>query len=104
MNNEVPTYFSRESNVTNSQLSSGCVIEGKVSDSLISRRSKIEKNASVEKAMIFTDSEIRSGAKVAYAIVDKHVIIEIGVKVEGTSEHPVVIPKYTVVREDVIQK
>lgn len=104
MNNEVPTYFSRESNVTNSQLSSGCVIEGKVSDSLISRRSKIEKNASVEKAMIFTDSEIRSGAKVAYAIVDKHVIIESGVKVEGTPKHPVVIPKYTVVREDVIQK
>lgn len=54
--------------------------------------------------MIFTDSEIRSGAKVAYAIVDKHVIIESGVKVEGTPEHPVVIPKYTVVREDVIQK
>lgn len=39
-----------------------------------------------------------------YAIVDKHVIIENGVKVEGTPEHPVVIPKHTVVTEDIIQK
>nr|WP_270318187.1 glucose-1-phosphate adenylyltransferase subunit GlgD [Lactococcus petauri] len=63
INNEVPTYFSRDSNVTNSQLSSGCVIEGHVSDSLISRRSKIEKNASVEKAMVFTDSELEAMLK-----------------------------------------
>jgi glucose-1-phosphate adenylyltransferase len=104
VNNEVPTYFSKESNVTNSQLSSGCIVEGNVKDSLISRRSKIEKNASVENTMMFTDSKIKSGAQVKYAIVDKHVVIENDVCVEGTLENPVVIPKNTIVTENIIQK
>lgn len=104
VNNEVPTYFSKESNVTNSQLSSGCIVEGNVKDSLISRRSKIEKNASVENTMMFTDSKIKSGAQVKYAIVDKHVVIENDVRVEGTLENPVVIPKNTIVTENIIQK
>ncbi|MEY8443134.1 glucose-1-phosphate adenylyltransferase subunit GlgD [Lactococcus ileimucosae] len=104
VSNEVPTYFSKESNVTNSQLSSGCIVEGSVTDSLISRRSKIEKNAVVEKSIVFTESEIRAGAKVKYAIIDKHVIIEHNVRIEGSLERPVVIPKYTVVSENIIQK
>ena len=104
VNNEVPTYYSKESNVTNSQLSSGCIVEGNVKDSLISRRSKIEKNASVENTMMFTDSKIKSGAQVKYAIVDKHVVIENDVRVEGTLENPVVIPKNTIVTENIIQK
>lgn len=104
INNEVPTYFSKESNVTNSQLSSGCIVEGEISSSLISRRTKIEKEASVEHSIIFTDTKIKAGAQVKYAIVDKHVVIENNVRVEGTLEHPIVIPKNKVVTEDIIQK
>ncbi|HAP15133.1 MAG TPA: glucose-1-phosphate adenylyltransferase subunit GlgD, partial [Lactococcus sp.] len=41
---------------------------------------------------------------VKYAIIDKHVVIEPNVRVEGSLERPVVISKHTVVTENIIQK
>ena len=101
--NEVPTYFAKESNVVNSQLGSGCIVEGQVKDSLVSRGSKILAGAEVEASLIFTSSKIKENAVVKYAIIDKNAVIENGVKVIGTAEKPVVIPKGTVVTEDVIE-
>lgn len=101
--NEVPTYFSENSKVVNSQLGSGCIVEGEVSNSLISRGSKIKEGSIIEDSMIFTDSEIKSGAVIKHAIIDKHVVIENNVRIEGTAGNPVVIPKHTVVTENVIQ-
>ncbi|MCL2114417.1 MAG: glucose-1-phosphate adenylyltransferase subunit GlgD [Streptococcaceae bacterium] len=101
--NEVPTYFSKDSNVVNSQLGSGCIIEGEVKDSLISRGSKVLKGAEVESALIFTSSKVKNDAVVKYAIIDKNAVIENGVQIIGTAEKPVVIPKGSVVTEDVIE-
>ncbi|MFC4651486.1 glucose-1-phosphate adenylyltransferase subunit GlgD [Lactococcus nasutitermitis] len=102
--NEVPTFFSEESNVVNSQLGSGCVVEGTVKNSLISRASTVEKGAVIENSLLFTDSEVKENSNIKYAIIDKHVVIENGVSVIGTAEKPVVIPKGTIVTEDVIQR
>ena len=101
--NEVPTYFSKDSQVVNSQLGSGCVIEGQVKDSLISRGATIKKAATVENSLIFTSSEIKEAATINYAIIDKHVVVEKGISVIGKAEKPIVIPKGTIVTEDVIQ-
>lgn len=100
--NEVPTYFSKKSEVINSQLGSGCIVEGKVKDSLISRGSKIGEGADVENSLIFTNSEIKTDAVIKYAIIDKNVVIENGVSIIGSADKPVVIPKGAVVTEDVI--
>lgn len=101
--NEVPTYFSPESSVENSQLGSGCIVEGSVKDSLISRASVVEAGATVEASLLFTNSKVKENAVVKYAIIDKNVVIENGVSVIGTKEKPVVIPKGSVVTEDVIE-
>jgi glucose-1-phosphate adenylyltransferase len=100
--NEVPTYFAKDSNVVNSQLGSGCIIEGSVKNSLISRGANILGSAQVESSLIFTSSEVKDGAVVKYAIVDKNSVIENGVRVIGTAEKPVVIPKGTVVTDDIV--
>lgn len=100
--NEVPTFFSKDSEVVNCQLGSGCIIEGKVTHSLISRGSKIGKNSITEHSLIFSGSKVKEGATVKYAIIDKSVVIENGINVIGTAEKPVVIPKGSVVTEDVI--
>ncbi|PCS01309.1 glucose-1-phosphate adenylyltransferase [Lactococcus fujiensis JCM 16395] len=101
--NEVPTYFANESSVVNSQLGSGCIIEGNVKDSLISRGSNIRKGATIENSLIFTSSEVKENAVLKFAIIDKNAVIENGVSVIGTAQKPVVIPKGAVVTEDVIE-
>lgn len=98
--NEVPTYFSKESDVNCSQFGSGCVVEGQVKGSLISRGVTIEKNTQIEKAMIFPGSKVKEGAVVQNAIVDKSCVIEPGVRVIGFENDPIVVPKGTVVTED----
>lgn len=100
--NEVPTYFSENSKVENSQLGSGCMINGKVKNSLISRGVKIQDDALIEESLIFTNSEVKSGAQVKFAIIDKGVVVENNVKIIGSSEKPVVIPKGTVVTADIL--
>lgn len=101
--NEVPTYFSKVSKVTNSQLGSGCIVEGSVDSSLISRGTNIGTGAVIEHSLVCTSSEIKENATVKYAIIDKNAVIENGVSVIGSLEHPIVIPKNTVVTEDVIK-
>lgn len=101
--NEVPTYFSKESKVVKSQLGSGGIIEGEIRSSLISRGAKVQKDALIEHTLIFTNSLVKSGAKIQYAIIDKNVVVENNVKIIGTPDKPVVIPKGTVVAEDVLE-
>jgi glucose-1-phosphate adenylyltransferase len=100
--NEVPTFFAENSWSHRSQFGSGCIIEGVVIDSLISRASIIEPDTIVDKTLVFTNAHIKRGAQIKYAIIDKGVVIE-GVKIEGTPQNPVVIKKGSHITEDVIR-
>ncbi|OTN76917.1 glucose-1-phosphate adenylyltransferase, GlgD subunit [Enterococcus sp. 8G7_MSG3316] len=102
LKNEVPTYYSATSDVQNSHFASGCIVEGSVEDSLIARRTTIHPKAKVKGAIIFGNNEIKAGAEVSYAILDKNVVIAEGIKVQGTKEAPVVIKKNTYITEDII--
>ncbi|MDR2977363.1 MAG: glucose-1-phosphate adenylyltransferase subunit GlgD [Streptococcaceae bacterium] len=99
--NEVPTYFSENSWAHRSQFGSGCIVKGVVMDSIISRGTIIESDTIVDKSLVFTSAHIKKGAQVKYAIIDKNVVIE-GVKIEGSAENPIVIPKGAHVTEDII--
>jgi glucose-1-phosphate adenylyltransferase len=101
--NEVPTYFATNSWAHNSQFGSGCIVEGVVIDSLISRGSTIGNSTLIDKSLIFTNVVVKHGAQVKYAIVDKNVTIEEGIHVEGTAANPVVIEKGTTVTESIYQ-
>lgn len=102
LKNEVPTYYSETSDVTNSHFASGCIVEGTVENSLVARRTTIHPEAKVKGTIIFGNNEIKAGADVSYAILDKNVVIAEGVKVQGTKETPVVIKKNAHVTEDII--
>ncbi|GAB2026414.1 glucose-1-phosphate adenylyltransferase subunit GlgD [Lactovum odontotermitis] len=99
--NEVPTFFAENSWAHRSQFGSGCIVRGVVMDSLISRGSIIEADTIVDKSLVFTSAQIKSGAQIKYAIIDKNVVIE-GVKIEGTPDNPIVIPKGAHVTSDII--
>lgn len=100
--NEVPTYYSENSSVKNSQCATGCIIEGSLDSSLISRRAMIKKGAKVKRAIVMSNAQIEEDAIVEYAILDKNVTVKAGVKISGTAQHPVVIEKNQVVEQDVI--
>lgn len=100
--NEVATYFSKGSKVSASQLATGCIIDGKIDHSLISRCTTVEKGAEVVGSIVMANANIKQGASVKYAILDKCVTVEPGVRIEGTPENPVVIKKHEHVCADVI--
>lgn len=102
MKDEVPTYYSQTSNVSNSQLATGCTIEGEVENSLISRGTHIYENAKVDHSIVFSSNVIHEGAKVSYAILDKNVIIDPNIRIEGTPENPVVVAKGEHVTRNII--
>lgn len=63
------TFVSDASNVKDSLISEGCVIDGKIEHSVISTGCVIEEGAYVKNAFIMPDTIIKSGADVRYSII-----------------------------------
>ena len=95
--NGVPTYYSEESQVTESIVASGARIYGKVHHSLIARKAIVERHANVVHSVVLQGTVIGEGAEIAYAILDKDCVIESGAKVIGTPDNIVVVSKNTVI-------
>ena len=89
----VPCYYGEESEIENCLLADGCMLEGKVEDSVLFRQVTIGKGSEVEHCIIMNDCVIGEGAELKYVILDKDVTVAPGAKVCGTAEHPVVIKK-----------
>ncbi|MDT2639502.1 glucose-1-phosphate adenylyltransferase subunit GlgD [Enterococcus dongliensis] len=101
LKNEVATYYSPISEVKNSQFATGCLVDGKASDSLFSRSVVIEKEAVVEGSIIMANCRIGEQAVIKYAILDKNVVVEPGIKIIGSADRPIVIKKNMHVLNDV---
>ncbi|MEI5992863.1 glucose-1-phosphate adenylyltransferase subunit GlgD [Candidatus Enterococcus mansonii] len=102
--NEVPTYYSAESSVKNSQCATGCIIEGKLENSLVSRRTVIKKGAKIKDSILMSNAKVAENAVIEYAILDKNVIVDAGVRIVGTKGKPIVIQKNQIVSADVIRE
>lgn len=96
---EPPTLYSNESKVENSLVANGCVIEGEVSNSIIFRGVKIEKEAVVKDSIVMQKSVIRKGAYVVKSVLDKHTIVDERVTIVGTKSNPYVVEKSTRIRK-----
>ena len=90
---EAPTYFSNDSNVENSIISSGCLIEGTVKNSIISRKVKISKGAVVENSIVMQNCIIEEHAYVNNMISDKNTKITSSRKLIGDFNMPMIIRK-----------
>lgn len=100
--NEVPTFYSDTSIVNNSQFATGCMIEGRVEHSLIGRGTTVAEGAEVFDSLILPSCDIQPSATIRCAILDKNVVVDEGVRIEGTAEKPVVVAKGEHVTEDII--
>lgn len=95
--NENPSYYSGDSNVTNSLIANGCVIEGEVVNSILFRRVHVEKGARIENSIIMQNGTIKKGAELKNCIADKNVIISEDQVISGTEKNPLVLVKNSVI-------
>lgn len=73
-------YISRTSQVTNSLVARGCVVEGRVRNSILSPGVRVARNAKVIDSIIFHDSSIGTQSTIQCSIIDKQV--KVGDRVE----------------------
>ncbi len=89
----VPCYYGEDAELDDCLIADGCMLEGKVEDSVLFRQVTICEDADVEECIIMNDCVIGKGAKLKYVILDKEVTVTPGAKLYGTKEHPIVIKK-----------
>ena len=90
-----PTHYGSEAVVSNCFISDGCVIEGTVENSVLSRGVKIAKGSVVRNSIIMQDSVIEEGVELDHVVFDKEVHITHGRKLIGQASYPLAIAKET---------
>ena len=77
--NAMPQIIGRDAEVTNSLVCDGCIIEGTVIHSVISKNVYIGKNAVVENSIIMHNARIEDGVRVVDAVVSEGTIVNHGI-------------------------
>lgn len=92
-----PTKYYDGSDVRNTLVANGCLIEGKVENSVIYRNVRIGRGAVVKNSIVMPKTEIEEGAVLDRVILDKHTLVRKGTWLEGDKDRPVIIKKRSVV-------
>ncbi len=88
---EAPAKYNYEAEVSNSIVADGCIIEGKVENSVLFRGVYIERGAVVKNSIIMQGTRIESDAKLDYTILDKNATVTSGKFIKGEASWPVII-------------
>ncbi|MDP7285745.1 MAG: glucose-1-phosphate adenylyltransferase subunit GlgD [Dehalococcoidales bacterium] len=73
-----PAILSQRSDVLNSMISNGCIIEGRVEHSVLSPGVRVAENAVVKSSIIMHDTIIGRDSVIDYSILDKETAIDVG--------------------------
>jgi len=90
---EMPTRFGLGSNVKNSVLADGCLIEGDVENCVLFRGVQVGKGAVVKNCVIMQDAVVGEDARLNYVISDKGCKFRPGRSISGFDSYPVYIAK-----------
>ncbi len=91
---EPSTLYTDEADLNNVLVANGCMIEGKVENSILFRGVHVHKNAIVRNCIINQETEIMENAVCVNTITDKNAMIGEGVTVAGAVNNPYVIGKW----------
>lgn len=94
---EAPAKYKDSAQVVHSLIADGCIIEGRVENSILFRAVKVGKNACIKNSIIMQQCEVKENATLDYAILDKNVHITDGKSLKGEKTFPLVIRKNAVV-------
>ncbi|WP_442603929.1 glucose-1-phosphate adenylyltransferase subunit GlgD [Paenibacillus sp. KN14-4R] len=94
---EPPTKYDETAIVKNSLIANGCVIEGRVENSILFRGVKIRKGAYVKNAIVMQNCEIEDNVIIENAILDKNVFISRGRVLTGDLKAPFIAAKTKII-------
>jgi glucose-1-phosphate adenylyltransferase len=92
---EPPTKYTKDAIVKNSMIANGCVIEGHVENSIISRGVKVGKGTIIKNSIIMQKSVIGTNCVLDSVVFDKDVRVENNVSLQGSKISPYVVRKGT---------
>ncbi|MBU9713807.1 glucose-1-phosphate adenylyltransferase subunit GlgD [Evansella tamaricis] len=93
ISNEPPTKYRDHSNVKESLLANGCVIDGEVEGSVLFRGVTVQEGAKIKNAVIMQRCTIESGVHLENVILDKDVHVTKDQTFIGSQDKPYVIAK-----------
>lgn len=91
--NSPPTKYTSDAKVSNSLIADGCIIEGKVENSILFRGVKVGKGTIVRNSILMQDTYVGEEAALNCVISDKNVIIKDGRVLSGHETMPFFIGK-----------
>lgn len=97
LRNSAPTRYAEGATVSNSYVADGCVIEGRVENSILFRGVRIGKETVVKNSILLQDTMVCHGVDLNCVITDKNVVIRDGRKLSGHESMPFFIPKGSMV-------
>ena len=97
VNDDAPVRYGITASVHNSLIADGCIIDGKVENSVLFRGVRVAKDAEVKNSIIMQNSVLHEGANTNYIIADKYVEINEGRALMGYETYPLYIQKRSVV-------
>ncbi len=94
---EVSARYGLASEVADSLVTDGCIVEGSVSGSVLFRGVHIGEGAVVRGCVLMHNTRVLPGAVIENVITDKNVVITEGKTLSGAETMPLYIPKGTVI-------
>lgn len=94
---EFPASYVGSGSAINSVIADGCIIEGRVENSILFRGVRVAPGAVVKNSIIMQASIIGEGASLNCVILDKSVTVLPNVTLSGHGSYPVILRKGTVV-------
>ncbi len=94
---DAPSRYGLTSNVKNSIIAQGCVINGEVENCVISKGVYVGEGAKLSNCIVMQDTKIGCNTNLNYVIIDKDVTIKDGRSLMGYDSYPIYIAKKSVV-------
>ncbi len=85
--------YTEDAEVNNAIIANGCIIDGKVENSIIFRSVHVQKGVHIKDSIIMQGSQIGEGAVLENVILDKNVIVSANKNLSGAKQNPYVIKK-----------
>ena len=94
---DAPSRYGLNCSVKSSLIAQGCVINGTVENSIISKGVYIGHDAVIKNCIIMQDSIIGDKAELVNLVIDKDVNVSRASKLQGTQNYPMYIAKHSIV-------
>ena len=91
--NSAPTVYTEGAAIKGSLIADGCLIEGRVENSVLFRGVHVEKGAVVQNSILLQDTVVGKNARVNCIVTDKDVVLREGRMLSGDAVQPYYIEK-----------